>query len=365
MERIAVQKRVEIPSMSAKRRFGRYKGEQGKGIREAEVTESKGLKRVVRAWEATVKVWKRNFGNGARGDFNEYHWLSEKEAAKADYSAEDVNRFSLVLASFQHVRNYHVIAGFFLTALVNKGEECAYHIDTKALDLPLEQLGYRNERDMVVAGNAGRDLGLGMLGGSIKLNGKAGDDAGRDLKDGSIEITKSAGKNCGNDMSGGSILVSGNANVRLGKDMEGGIIEVLGNAAHSVGTGMKDGRIVIRGNAGNYLGSRRPWEPSKATGSWSSFFHFGPSDPSFGGGFGSSHEYSEWMRGGEIEVFGNAGNKVGYNMENGRIIIHGDAGKGLGEGMSGGEIHVSGDIKSIGNVQGGRIFHKGKLIVDK
>jgi formylmethanofuran dehydrogenase subunit C len=381
MERLAAQKRVEVPHMAARKRFGRYKGEESKSIRETDVTESKGLKRVVRAWEETVKAWERSYGNGARGDFSDYYWLSIGETNNVDCSVDEINRFSLVLASFQHIGNYHVIAGFFLSALVNSSKDGICHIDTKALDMPLEQLGYCNEKNMVVEGNVGRDLGLDMHGGSIKIDGDAGDEVGRDLKDGLIEVSGDAGKCCGGDMEGGRVVISGNTGIMLGRDMEGGIVEVLGNAEHSVGTGMRGGKIIIRGDAEDYLGSRREWVPtSQATGSWSSFFHFGPSI-SMGG---TSGIYSEWMQGGEIEVLGNAGNNVGYEMKDGRIIVHGDvkqllgrrmkrgvivvhgdAGVNVGEMMVGGEIHVYGEIESIGKVTVGKIYHKGKLIVNK
>jgi hypothetical protein len=71
------------------------------------------------------------------------------------------------------------------------------------------------------------------------------------------------------------------------------------------------------------------------------------------------------MVGGSIEVDGDAGDSCGYMMEGGRIVIMGDAGKRVGELMSGGEIYLQGTFESIGEVKHGKIYHKGKLIVDK
>jgi formylmethanofuran dehydrogenase subunit C len=50
-----------------------------------------------------------------------------------------------------------------------------------------------------------------------------------------------------------------------------------------------------------------------------------------------------------------------------RIIIDGDVTRNIGYGMSGGEIHLNGDYDYIPQKEiiKGRIFHKGRLIVDK
>jgi formylmethanofuran dehydrogenase subunit C len=52
-------------------------------------------------------------------------------------------------------------------------------------------------------------------------------------------------------------------------------------------------------------------------------------------------------------------------MKGGVIRILGSTDRDVGFGMIGGEIHVEGAIGSIGNIRNGKIYHKGKLIVDK
>jgi hypothetical protein len=81
------------------------------------------------------------------------------------------------------------------------------------------------------------------------------------------------------------------------------------------------------------------------------------------------------MSGGIIEIFGDVTDyTIGEGMSGGKIIINGDVGgefmfefgTGLvGEYMAGGEIHINGEHSGIGSVDRGKIFHKGKLIVDK
>jgi formylmethanofuran dehydrogenase subunit C len=52
-------------------------------------------------------------------------------------------------------------------------------------------------------------------------------------------------------------------------------------------------------------------------------------------------------------------------MAGGRITIEGNAGKLVGNHMRGGEIRLNGDFVSLGAVKSGKVYHKGKLIVDK
>jgi formylmethanofuran dehydrogenase subunit C len=71
------------------------------------------------------------------------------------------------------------------------------------------------------------------------------------------------------------------------------------------------------------------------------------------------------MKGGCVTVQGDAGNEVGEFMHGGIIIVKGNAGSHVGLMMRGGEIHLEGDYGGIGYVEHGKIYHKGKLIVDK
>jgi hypothetical protein len=72
-----------------------------------------------------------------------------------------------------------------------------------------------------------------------------------------------------------------------------------------------------------------------------------------------------------VTVNGHLGNHVGNEMGrdfiffNSILIINGDVGHALGNNMNGGEIHVNGKIEGLGSPNKGRIYHNGKLIVDK
>ena len=105
-------------------------------------------------------------------------------------------------------------------------------------------------------------------------------------------------------------------------------ITVNGNAGAQVGAYMEGGSITVNGNAGEYVGLD--------------------------------------MKRGSITVNGNANQHVGYEMEGGCITVNGDADWGVGAYMGGGEIHIEGDCKGLSEqIEGGKIYHKGVLIVDK
>jgi hypothetical protein len=132
-----------------------------------------------------------------------------------------------------------------------------------------------------------------------------------------VTIRGDVGHYLGCRMRSGTIHLEGRANQCLGLDMEGGRIIVSGDAGVDLGRGMSGGLIVIKGD----VGGENPWE-NRGTGQW---------------------------------------------MSGGTIIIDGDAKGSIGEEMRGGEIHLNGKCYHIRQekIIKGRIYHKGKLIVDK
>ncbi|NYZ74129.1 hypothetical protein H0O00_03225 [Candidatus Micrarchaeota archaeon] len=125
-----------------------------------------------------------------------------------------------------------------------------------------------------------------------------------------------------------NITVEGNAGDNAGDGMRGGIITVNGNAHYGAGNSMIGGTITVNGDAGEHVGI--------------------------------------WMIGGAIVANKNAGDNVGYEMRGGVITVMGDASCDVGYRMEGGRIYVWGEIGGISHERKhGKIYHKGKLIVDK
>ena len=143
-----------------------------------------------------------------------------------------------------------------------------------------------------------------------------------------LVVNGDAGPEAGAHMKKGNLTVNGNAGDWMGEVMKGGTITVNGNAGKGVGKFMRGGSITVNGNANIEVGG--------------------------------------WMKDGTITVNGNAGDDVGCAMEDGIITVKGDAGKLVGDGMRGGAIHVEGHYEKLGGgIKGGKIYHKGVLIVGK
>lgn len=135
----------------------------------------------------------------------------------------------------------------------------------------------------------------------------------------------------GHAMTAGNIHVSGNVGDYLGKNMTGGKITVSGNAGQWAGTGMNNAHIEIRKNAGDYLGAAIP------------------------------ENQFNYMKGGLIHVYGNAGTRVGEYMRRGIIAIEGDVGDYCGCRMRAGTILVLGNSSRHTGYQ----MKRGSIILTK
>ena len=115
----------------------------------------------------------------------------------------------------------------------------------------------------------------------------------------------------GRNMTKGSIEIRGSVGDRAGQDMKGGHLRIKGNAGDWVGAGMTGGNIEIHKDANKFLGGALP---------------------------GQTHG----MRGGNIHVFANVGERTGDKMRRGMIIIEGNTGAYTGSRMIAGTIMICG-----------------------
>ena len=81
---------------------------------------------------------------------------------------------------------------------------------------------------------------------------------GTQMQNGTICILGNVGDNTGKSMSGGTLVVSGNARDHLGAGMTNGLVYVLGNCRHGLASplagkksGMRGGDILVAGNVGD------------------------------------------------------------------------------------------------------------------
>ncbi len=304
----------ESTIVAASSRFGPFKPESEQKIRMHEVESNKAIVEMKRVWRGTSISIKRD----------NYPQLSGK-IKELEYSAKDVEAFSLALAEFQGEENFSKKAGLFLSVLINNGQENEFIIHTAHLSEPVQFIGNGNTKNIIVKGDTGNCVGHMMESGAIIVEGNSGDMAGMEMTGGAITVMGNAGKDIGNRMKGGTMIVEGCAGQNIGSVMKGGTITVRGDAGDCVGNQMKDGAIVVEGNAGDHAGFA--------------------------------------MSGGTVILKRNAGNGVGDRMRGGRMTVMGDAGKDVGINMQGGRVYLNGDyIGTPENFIGGMVLHKGKPV---
>jgi hypothetical protein len=244
------RERTCVPRLAASKRFGKYNNEKARALREAYIETDETIKRIRGAWESFGRSFPRSMKENPYDVGFDRESMAYRKAQEAvdglNCTGEEVERFSIILGTFEGEKDFGKRAGFFLSALIE-----------------------------------------GSPGGSFTI----------DLS----------------FMEKGNIAVLGDAGAEAGMCLRGGTIEVMGNAGDSVGCGHVFTNLTIK---------RDPfaWEESPA---------------------------------------------IRYHMTGGRIMVRGDARDHIGDMMNGGEIHVDGEIGSIGDIKGGKIFHKGRLIFDK
>jgi hypothetical protein len=190
---------ADIPALAISRRFGNYKPESEKAVRKTGVVEDETRKRLMKAWKACSST-----GNSE----TDYAKMLRK-VKRLEYSAKDVESFSLALVEFQKEYEFSFKAGLFLSALINNCKDSEFVIHTSHLDESIDDLGYENIKDIIVEGDVGVGFGTGMKGGIIMVKGNAGALLGTDMEGGSITLKGNAGKWLANDMKGGEIHLYG------------------------------------------------------------------------------------------------------------------------------------------------------------
>ena len=108
--------------------------------------------------------------------------------------------------------------------------------------------------ELLIDGDGGGRLGIGMSGGRIEVLGNVGDDAGVGMSGGTIHVRGSAGDRLGamrpgasKGMSGGEIIIRGSAGTDAGARARRGLIVVGGAAGRDAGRDMIAGSIVVFG----------------------------------------------------------------------------------------------------------------------
>ncbi len=115
--------------------------------------------------------------------------------------------------------------------------------------------------ELIVEGNAGREVGARMRGGRIEVRGNAGWGAGLEMSGGVLEIHGTAGPRAGGaplgakrGMSGGEIVIRGSVGPEAGASMRRGLVAVGGDAADGAGRAALAGTVVVFGRTAGAAG---------------------------------------------------------------------------------------------------------------
>jgi formylmethanofuran dehydrogenase subunit C len=220
--------------------------EQGED-RRIEVKSDSKLVELIREFEKALMD--REFGIGKYRELNDKGYLNPKR-----YSAEDIERFSLVMVGYQDEKGFNAKAGYFLSLLINQNENKEFVLDTRNLAIIPWYIGFRNTKNITIRGNAGDLLGYEMENGNITIEGNCDENAGNSMIGGLIEVKGNTKDFLGYQMRGGKIVVRGNVKNNLGSFMEGGNLIVNGNCGDNLGWCMQNGTITINRNAGSGIG---------------------------------------------------------------------------------------------------------------
>ncbi|HUH85254.1 MAG TPA: formylmethanofuran dehydrogenase subunit C [Stellaceae bacterium] len=138
---------------------------------------------------------------------------------------------------------------------------------TLAIEGPCRRLdrigaGMGSGSRIVVEGDAGAYLGLGLRGGAIEVAGNAGFGAATDMQSGVIRIAGNAGDGVGGalpgaagGMSDGAVIIGGRAGAAAGARLRRGLIAVVGDVGEGCGAGMLAGTIVGGGTIARGAGA--------------------------------------------------------------------------------------------------------------
>ncbi len=221
-------------TVSARRRFGGYTPEQRQEVRPLDAKECDNIVKIRIAWTQ----WEYGTKEYSGDDQSKYN-LTDDYLTGISPSADDVKKFVDMLADLQHEerdsKDFKVDVGIFLSALVNRGCDEEYEIDTKKFDELIQSLGYENCKKLRILGDAGMFAGMMM------------NEKGHIIIEGDAESV-------GTSLAGGTIIVKGDV-YGAGTLMSDGTIEVYGVLSGEIGADMSDGTIIAHNGFTGYIDS--------------------------------------------------------------------------------------------------------------
>ncbi len=242
---VTADRRIANPVTRANDLFRRYKEEPDQPVRQADFKESKALKDIKLIWERYVTADPSSF-NYDKTRFKSHCEEIFRNLKQVDYSAKDVEFFSILLADYIDHKDFYAKASYFLNLLITNCRDSDFTVCVRHLP-KIDNLGYHNRKNITIEGEMLSRIGTLMRTGRITVNGNGCSDIGFLMTGGELIINGNVGIGCGKNMEGGTIVVNGDAGDFLGSNMSGGRIIVEGNTEGIVGFEMCGGEIHING----------------------------------------------------------------------------------------------------------------------
>ncbi|MBI5355693.1 MAG: hypothetical protein HZB68_04530 [Candidatus Aenigmarchaeota archaeon] len=143
----------------------------------------------------------------AEEDFTNAYWGLVQSVGKFKLSSTDVSTFAKNLPYYENHADYSWKSGIFITELVNHMEESEIYLDFSLLREKIDHVGYiLKGKKIVIDGDVGPCLGMGMDSGEITINGNAGKFVGHEMRSGKITVNGKA-QSAGSCMHGGAIEI--------------------------------------------------------------------------------------------------------------------------------------------------------------
>ena len=177
--------------------------------------------------------------------------------------AKDIEKFSSLLAGYLYEPDFDIVAGFYLSALINKSPDKEFNLNIERVGKGIRFFGYKNYGKRIILNGDIEDIGY-QKSGYIELRGDCWNinelDGGYVLvrgnvmnidhvNGGTVEVLGDV-HSAGNSSSGGKIIVHGNVSGNAGRLMKGGEIHIGGCSQH-LGGGMSKGKIYLYGGGYN------------------------------------------------------------------------------------------------------------------
>jgi hypothetical protein len=244
--------------LNAQKKFGKYKKMEPNAVRTAEVEMNEALQRMLAAFQALQPSCfnYRAACEATEADVWEVVAAVKEIYKRTEYSAKDVEHFSLLLGDYQDIPEFPRRAGIFLSILMNHGNAAFdYTVHTAHLE-ELDCLGYCNSNRITVLGDGGHSLGMRQtVIGSITVKGNCGYHPGHFMNGGSVIVDGDAGEGIGRCLARGEVVIRGDAADAVGCLLYGGRIIVEGTSGKEVGLMAHGGEIVLKGKYGSYCRS--------------------------------------------------------------------------------------------------------------